>query len=134
MSSLQKATEPNTKVDKEFLYGELSYKINGVLIEVFKELGKYGREKQYADLVEIKFQENDIKYKREVIIGDSGNILDFLVDDKIILELKAKPLLIREHYDQIKRYLYQTNLKLGILVNFRTNYLYPKRVLNESYK
>jgi len=134
MGTLQKTTEPNIKRKREFLYGEISYKINGILIEVFKELGAYAREKQYSNLTEEKFKERGIKFEREVLIGDSGNILDYIVEGKIVLELKAKPFLTKEHFDQVKRYLHQTNLKLGILVNFRTNYLNPQRVLNPRYQ
>jgi GxxExxY protein len=71
------------------LYGDLSYKINGLLIEVYKELGPYAKEKQYSKLLEKKFSENGIKYKKEVIIGDTGNIVDFIIDNALILELKA---------------------------------------------
>ncbi len=128
---LQKTTDPQThKIG--FLYSDLTYKINGILIEVHKELGSYAREKQFADLMEQKLKENGLLYKRELRIGDSGNIMDFVVDNKIILELKAKPFLIREDYDQVKRYLHQANLKLGILVNFREKFIQPKRVLNEN--
>ncbi|HYV33970.1 MAG TPA: GxxExxY protein [Candidatus Limnocylindria bacterium] len=134
MNTLQKTTEVKIQRKREFLFGDITYKVNGILIEVYKELGSYAREKQYADLVEHKLKARGIAYKREVKIGDSGNIVDFIIEDKIILELKAKPFLIKEHFDQVKRYLYQTNLQLGILVNFRTNYLNPKRVLSENFK
>jgi GxxExxY protein len=113
-----------------FLYEELSYQIIGILIEVHKELGAYAREKQYADLFEKKIKTANLPYKRELAIGDSGNILDFLIDDKIIVEFKTVAYLVAEHYDQVKRYLHQSNLKLGILVNFRDKRLHPKRVLN----
>ena len=72
-------TEPITGNNK-LLYGNLTYKINGILIEVHKELGSYAREKQFADLLEQKFKRESVNYKREVRIGDSGNILDFIVD------------------------------------------------------
>jgi len=113
-----------------FLYESLTYRIIGILIQVHKELGPYAREKQVGDLVAAKFQEVNIKFNREVIIGDSGNVLDFLVEQIIILELKTVPFLISEHFDQVKRYLYQTNLQLGLLVNFRDKKLHPKRILN----
>lgn len=132
-TNLQNATEVKIQGKKDFLYGELTYKINGILIEVYKELGRYAREKRYADLVEKKLIAKGIRYKREVRVGDSGNIMDFIIEDKVILELKAVPRLIKEHYDQVKRYLYQAGLQLGILVNFRTSYLVPKRVLSGKY-
>jgi GxxExxY protein len=134
MDTLQKTTEHGIANRSGFLFGDLSYKINGILIEAYKELGAYAREKQYGDLLEKKFKERQIIYERELIVGDSGNILDFVIENKIILELKTVPFLILEHFSQVKRYLYQTNLKLGILVNFRTDKLTPKRVLNPSNK
>jgi len=133
MKTLQKTTESKIQRKREFLYGELTYKINGILFEAYKELGQFAREKQYADVIEKKLKDKAINFAREITIGNSGNVLDFLIDDKIILELKAKPFLIREHYDQIKRYLHETNLRLGILVNFRTSFLNPKRVLNPNF-
>ncbi|MBP9686504.1 MAG: GxxExxY protein [Candidatus Doudnabacteria bacterium] len=53
----------------------------------------------------------------------------FLVEDVIVLELKAKPFLLREDYVQVQRYLHIANVRLGILVNFRPRYLQPKRIL-----
>ena len=122
----------NKKHQVEFLYGDLTYQINGILMSAHKELGPYAREKQFGNLLEQKFKEHGVSYKREVKIGDIGNIADFIIDDKIILELKTKPFLTKEDYDQVKRYLYQTNFKLGILVNFRSLHIQPKRVLNIS--
>jgi GxxExxY protein len=132
--SLQKTTESKGYPKREFLHGDLTYKINGILIETFKELGKYAKEKHYANLIEVKLKKDGISYKRELRIGDSENIVDFIVEDKVIIELKAKPFLTKHDYDQIKRYLYQTGLRLGILVNFRTDFINPKRVLNENYR
>jgi hypothetical protein len=77
-----------TEGKNDFLYGDLTYKINGILIEIHKELGPYAREKQVCDLIAAKFKERGVNYQREVRIGDSGNIADFIVDGKIILDLK----------------------------------------------
>lgn len=125
-------TEIKSKEQVEFLYQDLSYKVIGVLIEVHKELGPYAREKQYCDLFEQKWKLVKIPYLRELRIGDSGNIADFTIGDKIILEFKTVPFLISEHYNQVKRYLHESNIKLGILVNFRDKRLHPKRVLNTN--
>ena len=112
------------------LYKDLSYQIVGILMEVHKELGSFAREKQYCDLFEKKFKLAGLPYKRELRVGDSANIIDFTVADKIVLEFKAVPFLTDEHYNQIKRYLFQTQTQLGILVNFRDKRIKPKRVLN----
>jgi GxxExxY protein len=113
----------------KLLHGKLSFKVNGILFDVHNELGRFAREKQYGDLVEKKFKENKIFYKRELEIPETGNIFDFLVEDAILLELKCKPFLLNSDYEQVKRYLQICDLELGILVNFRSKYLQPKRII-----
>ena len=112
-----------------FFYEDLSYKINGILFSVHNQLGPYGREKQYSDLIEQKLKEAGIPYQRECRIADSGNIVDFIVDTKIILELKTKRIILKEDYNQLQRYLQETQLNLGILVNFRNQYIKPIRIV-----
>ena len=111
------------------IYPELSYKINGVLFSTHNELGQYAREKQYGDVIERKFVEESIIYKRECRVSESNNITDFIVDNKIILELKSKRILTKDDYEQIQRYLQETQLRLGILVNFRNTYIKPVRIV-----
>ena len=117
------------KVSMKVLYPELSYKIVGLLFEAHKELGCYAREKQYGDFIENRLKEMNLSYKRELAISNTGNILDFIIDDKIILELKSVRLISKECYRQLQNYLQQANIKLGMLVNFRTSHLRPIRVL-----
>lgn len=119
----------NKKTSDKVLHPELSYIITGLLFSVQNEIGTYAREKQYSDLLEKKLKELGTNYKREISIGNSGNILDFIIDEKIILELKATRTLLKEHYIQIQNYLQQTGLNLGILVNFRSRYLRPIRII-----
>jgi len=119
----------NKKISEKVIYPELSYLITGVIFSVHNELGQYAREKQYGDLIEQKIKDLKIKYKREISIGSSGNILDFIIDDKIILELKATRIITREHYRQIQNYLQQTGLNLGILINFRDKYIKVLRII-----
>ena len=121
--------DTNPSHSQNIIYPELSYQITGLLFAVHNELGRFAREKQYADLLEIKLREAKIAHKREISISDSGNILDFIIEDKIILELKAVRMLTREHYRQIQNYLQQTHCKLGLLVNFCSEYLKPVRCI-----
>jgi len=114
---------------KKVVYPELSYLVNGILFEVKKELGEYAREKQYGDLIEKKLKEKNISYQRELAIGNTGNIADFLVDNKIILELKAARLITKDNYRQIQNYLQHAKVKLGILANFREKFLKPARII-----
>ncbi|MBI2631125.1 GxxExxY protein [Candidatus Nomurabacteria bacterium] len=117
------------KVSRKLVYPELSYLINGLLFETKKELGEYAREKQYGDLLEKKLKEKKISYGREIVIGNSGNIADFLIENKIILELKAVRFFTKDNFRQIQNYLQQAQIKLGMLVNFREKYLKPKRII-----
>ncbi len=114
---------------EKVFYPELSYCLTGILFSVHNNLGQFAREKQYGDLIEQKFIESKIKFERECRIGDSGNIADFIIDNKIILEIKTVRFLNKECYRQIQNYLQRTGLKLGILVNFSSGYIKPARVL-----
>jgi len=60
------------------------------------------------------------------------NKVDFLIEDKIILEIKSKPFITQNDYYQTRRYLDCLNKKLAILVNMKRYYVNPKRILNSS--
>lgn len=124
------------KKNIEVLYPELSYKINGACFNVHNKLNRFCREKQYADELEVELDKCGVKYKREFRINTdkkfTGNVADFIIEDCIVLELKAKNIITKDDYYQLKRYLITLNKKLGLLINFRDTYLKPKRVLNNS--
>ncbi len=115
--------------NEKIIYPELSYAITGICFNVHNKLGRYAREKQYADFLEKKLNETKISFEREYNIKNTGNIVDFLIDNKIILELKAKKFIIKEDYYQLQRYLQILNFKLGMIVNFRNRYLKPIRII-----
>lgn len=125
------------KKDTKVIFPELSYKLTGLFFNIHNELGRFCKEKQYADLLEIKLKKENIGYAREKEIpihNDDyeikGNKIDFFIEDKIIIDLKAKKFILREDYYQMKRYLKAANVKLGLIVNFRDSYIKPKRILN----
>jgi len=129
-----KTVTDKTKKSIDLLYPELSYKITGICFAVHNELGQFAKEKQYGDLLEKKLSEAQITYKRELSIASSGNILDFIIENQIALELKAKKSILGEDYRQIQNYLQESRLKLGLLINFRNKYLKPSRIVRiEKY-
>lgn len=68
-------------------------------------------------------------FKEEVRIGDSQNIVDGIVEKSVLLEFKAKRILTKDDYNQVQRYLQETGLRIGILINFRDKYIKPKRIV-----
>ena len=117
------------KVSAKVLFPDLSYKITGFLFMAHTQLGRYAREKQYGDFLEKELKKENILFKREIAVADSGNVADFIIDEKILIELKAARTMSKDCYRQIQNYLQQTKIKLGILVNFREFKLMPKRIL-----
>lgn len=130
-------------MQQELLYPKLSYQITGLCFKTHNELGRFAKEKQYCNRFEQLLKEANLKYQREVKLkfklsnqsNDStgGNIADFIVENLIIIECKAKRFITKDDYYQIQRYLETTELKLGLIVNFRDRYLKPKRIINYSY-
>jgi len=127
------------RINKNILYPELSYKICGICFYIHNKLGRYRNEKQYADAFDNLLKENNITYEREKALPSSfpgekerRNIPDFVIDNKVIVDLKAKPFITKEDYFQMRRYLISYDKELGLIINFRQKYLYPKRVLNKS--
>lgn len=113
----------------------------GFFLKLRMILVAFVMKKQYGDAVEQLLIKNNIRYEKEKRLPisfegeQSGrNIADFLIEGKILLELKTKRMVNREDYYQVRRYLESLNLKLGILANFRDRYLKPHRILNSNAK
>lgn len=129
------ASESTNKKDK-VIEGKLSYKIVGILYEIQNELGRHCRERQYGDVLEKKLLDKKIRFNREFPIktGDrNSNFVDFNIEGILFIDLKAKPFITKEDYHQMKRYLEISGTELGLVVNFRQQYLKPKRILNAKY-
>ena len=127
--------------EDKIIYKDLSYKIMGILFRVHRKLGSSYQEKYYQRAIEADFEKEKISFKREVLVKlnyrekDIGRyFLDFLVDSKVALEIKTVPFLKQEYLNQVLAYLNATNLKLGIVANFRTNRLTYKRLINPRVK
>ena len=115
--------------NKKLIYPKLSYLLTGICFEVHNTLGRYSREKQYAEAIEERLINLSIPCEKEWEIPNTGNKVDFLIDKKIILEIKAKRFITRDDYYQAQRYLQASDIRLGLLVNFRNRYLKPARIV-----
>jgi GxxExxY protein len=123
----------NYKVDIEkVLFADESFKINGVCFYVQKKLGRFAKEKQFSDSFEDRLKELGIPYRRELVATGTGNRIDFVVYDKILIEVKAKPFLNQDDFAQVKRYLQVLDLQLGLLINFWARSALPHRILRTT--
>lgn len=119
------------------IYPELSYKIVGVLFEVYNQLGEGHQEKYYQRAIKVAFKEQNLKFKSQfpVDINFKNNkigryFLDFLIEDKVVLEIKKGNYFPKKNMEQVYAYLKATNLKLAILANFTSTGIKFRRILN----
>ena len=112
-------------------YNELSGKIIDACIEVHKELGPGLMESVYEVCLLSVLKKKNLDAKQQVLLpfffkGEKLNkefVIDILVDDKIILELKSLEIILPVHEAQLVTYLKLADKKLGLLVNFNVTLL-----------
>ena len=102
-------------------------------------MGSGHHEKYYQRALSEAFSQQSLSFRqqvnfplkyREKIIG--RNFLDFLVEDKIVVEIKKGERFSKTHIDQVLEYLKLSNLKLAILINFSNQGVIFKRIINFS--
>jgi len=122
----------------DIIYKSESFKIIGLCMEVHNYLGKGLLEVVYKDALEYEFENAGIPFEREkeYLVNYKNVILphrfyaDFVVYDKIILEVKAVPGIEKNFITQSINYLCLSKNKLALLVNFGGPKLTYKRILN----
>jgi GxxExxY protein len=127
-------------MEKQILFAEESFAINGAVFEVHKVLGTGFHEKVYQDALEREFQLRGIPYVREtqLKVFYKGEPLahcffaDFLCYDKIVVELKSSVEMEGKFLAQTINYLKATGFELGLLINFQQDVVKPLRIPNLS--
>ncbi len=107
------------------LYEKLTYKIRGAFFEVYNSLGPGFKEIIYHRALVKEFTLKDISFKEkpQLSISYKGKSIgryvpDFVIEDKILIEIKAVSEMPKVYEKQLYYYLKGTNYKLGFLVNF----------------
>ena len=124
-------------MEKDFIYGDDTYVLIGIAMEIHRLLGKGFAEVVYKDAFEFELKVRGIEYEREKefevayknVILPHKFYADFVIDDKIILEIKSKAKILDQHYAQVINYLVISKLKVGLIVNFHEDSLQYKRVV-----
>lgn len=126
---------------KSFKYSDITGAVIGSAMKVHSELGNGFPEIIYQRSLAIELKEQSISYKREIsqplFYRDSEvgkRRIDFLVEDKVLVELKALSEINNTHFNQILNYLTAYQLEVGLLLNFGENSLNFKRFINSKTK
>lgn len=121
----------------ELIFKELSYQITGLVFEVFNLIGAGQSEKIYGDALAEMLSKEGIEFQRELYypikINDKvikKQYFDFIVDDKIIIELKVNDKFYKQVCSQLFKYLKSSNHKLGIIYRFTNEGVRVKRIPN----
>jgi GxxExxY protein len=122
---------------KDLVYPELSYQILGILFEVWVKLGFGHKERIYQKAIAEEFKSVDLKFREGLPakIYYKNNLVgiyyfDFLIEDKIILEIKVRNYFSKKDIEQLYSYLKAKNLKLGIIAHFTRTGVKFKRIVN----
>lgn len=117
-------------------FEDITYKIIKCAMKVHTELGNGFKEQIYQKALEKAFADDGLQYKKEVNmpayfdgmkVGDGR--VDFIVEHKILLELKAQTLLDNVHLRQALNYLKASEVEVGLLINFGAKRLEFKRLV-----
>ncbi|PJE67352.1 GxxExxY protein [Candidatus Shapirobacteria bacterium CG10_big_fil_rev_8_21_14_0_10_40_9] len=128
----------NTNLTDKLLHKDLSYRVVGCIYEVRNKYGSGQKEPVYQNALAEEFEKKKIPFKREVSIRilslDTGKSLgnyrlDFIIDEKIVVEAKAMTYTPAKIANQLYSYLRSTTYEVGYLVNFGSTNLYIKRVI-----
>jgi GxxExxY protein len=114
-----------------------TFKIIGVAMEIHRILGKGFSEIVYKDAFEYECTERHILFEREkeYVVNYKGKTLphrffaDFVLFDKVIVEIKSRKGIIEDHYAQVINYLAISKLEVGLLLNFHEKSLEQRRIV-----
>ena len=118
-----------TQNKTRILEKELSYKIQGAFFEVSKKYGKGLKEKIYQEALSEEFAKQNLGFEPQKRIDiyslDTGKVLgtyvpDFVIENKIIIEIKSSNFTTRSDIDQQRSYLRASSFEIAYLVNFST--------------
>jgi len=122
---------------EQFIYEDLTYKLRGIFFDVQNAIGYGYREKIYCQAICKSLNPNNLHFEYQVrvpVVFENESIanryIDFIIEDKIVVEIKVGDRVPNSHFNQLKEYLNLTGYKLGLLVVFRKNEVKIFRIAN----
>ncbi len=119
------------------IHPELSYHVVGRAFDVYNEIGAGYKEQVYQKALSKAFKDSGLNFKEQVyspVAYANENVgryyLDFVVDDKVVVELKSGDKFIKQNIKQVYSYLKANKLQLGILINFTREGVKFRRIVN----
>lgn len=124
---------------KDFLYEQESYNIRGACFDVYKTFGGAFKEKAVDRALTKALEKRGLKVdnQKRIDICFEGEkvgayVPDKIVNNRILLEIKAKSFLTKQDIDQFWKYLRGSEYKLGFLINFSPTKLEIKRIVYDK--
>lgn len=118
------------------VYEDVSYKIRGCFFTVYNTLGFGHKESVYQKALAVELKKENVPFEQEkpLSVLYNGKVVgayrpDFIVEDKILIELKAQDFLLKDNETQLLHYLKSTGYMLGFLVNFGARKLDIRRMI-----
>lgn len=128
-------------IKNEYKHSEITAKIIGCAMKVHQRMRNGYQEIIYQRCLCIEFDREGIKYQQEMempIFYDGIHVgkrrVDFLIEEKVVLEIKAVSELTDTYLAQALNYLEALNLETGLLLNFGAKSLEIKRIVNGKKK
>ncbi len=122
---------------EKYLYKDLTYKIIGASYSVYNQLGFGHREKVLQRAHEIEYKNAGLSFKKECCVriyyGEriiAKYYMDFVIEDKIVVELKVANEFYTKDIKQILSYVKANDLRLGLLIIFNKEGVKVKRIIN----
>ncbi len=126
------------KEGEQYIYSDITYKIIRGFYNVYNKMGYGYREKEYQKGFEEELKLLKLNFVRELycyLTYEGRKIakfyLDFLIEDKIVVELKVADEFYKKQFDQVMTYLKTNNLQLGLIAIFTSKKVLIKRVINQ---
>jgi GxxExxY protein len=125
----------------KYLYADLTEKIIGAAYNVHNSLGKGLSEKTYENALVVKLGQMGLTVEQQKTlpvffenqkVGEQ--IVDLVVEERVLIELKTVSHLLKQHETQILGYLKNTRLQIGLLLNFAASVEVKRLILTEQNK